>query len=88
MKNLLVLILACTFSISSALAQDYQKDLKNASKTISKKANDPIANSTELLDIILIVMVPIPVVSLLIFQVAQEFLIMNSLTVLLQLQEV
>lgn len=50
MKNLLVLILACTFSVSAAVAQDYEKEMKNASKTISKKASDPIANSAEIIE--------------------------------------
>ena len=50
MKNLFILLFAFSFSVTGLMAQDLEKDMKNAAKTVSKKSSDPIANSTEILD--------------------------------------
>ena len=50
MKNLFILLFAFSFSVTGLMAQDLEKDMKNAAKTVSKKSTDAIANSSEILD--------------------------------------
>jgi len=50
MKNLFILLFAFSFSVTGIMAQDFEKDMKNAAKTVSKKSTDALANSSEILD--------------------------------------
>jgi len=48
MKNLLLVILAFSFTLTAASAQDPVKELKSLSKDISKYAKDPVVNANDI----------------------------------------